>query len=114
MADSLDSYFDSDEIGAAEQLVQIFHGRLLLNNELGRANQTLIGVYMFSNSKKESQVGKAEVKQFVTNDLGVAPETYSKGLYDLKESGMVSEIGSGIAITFKGLSEVRKLLAKTG
>src|SRR5690349_19797489 len=107
---SLENYFNAEEMEAARDFVDVFHGKVLLNTELPRKDAILLGLYMICNSKKTSQVGKNEASDFI-GSMGVSPADISKGLYDMKEQELVSLDNSGnIGLSFSGLKKIRNML----
>jgi len=111
MTSGIAEYFPPSEIDGAKSFVQEYHGKFLLDNEMGRADMALFGIYMFSNKKSASVISRDEIKEFFTGQLGGTAEVLSKGIYDLKASGLVTENNDTIGLTFKGVKRVREMLA---
>ena len=108
--DVLGSYFPQDEVEAARKYVEIFHGRMLVSDQLGRGNRVLLGAYMLSNKTDSSEVGKTELKELLTSQLGVNATEVTKGLSEIKQQGFVSDSGEKVGLTFKGLKTIKGLL----
>lgn len=105
----LTDFFNAEELEGAKRYIEIFHGKLLVSNDLSRADAVLLGVYMASNANKTSEVTKDETKDFISQ-LGVTSDDYSKGLYETKKAELLSETDSKLGLTFRGLKKIRQLL----
>lgn len=105
----LEDYFPSAEVKQAKNYIEIYHGRFLLSDKLGRGDAVLLTLYMFCNKKKSSEANKNELKDFATSRLGIEPSAFSKGLSDLKSSKMVGEIQDHLSLSFKGLKKLREM-----
>jgi len=106
---TIESFFNNDEVDGAKKYIEVFHGRLLVSDQLARKDKILLAAYMVSNHDKTSEISKESLKT-MTNMLGVDSLEAQKGLYDVKDKGYVTDDGKKIAITFKGLKYVRSLL----
>jgi len=95
----------------AKRFVEIFHGKMLISNELSRLNKVLLGVYMQSNKVDSSEVTKSGLKTLLVSQLGTSPDEYTKGLSECKQQGLLNDAGENVGLTFKGLKVVRDLLA---
>jgi hypothetical protein len=111
-AGALEAYFNAEELEGAKKFVEIFQGKMLVSDQLSRTEAVLLGTYMMSNWQKASEVSKDETANFTTR-LGVTATDFSKGLYELKASKLVSDEGDKVGLTFTGLKKVRQMLAPT-
>src|SRR5712664_2888710 len=101
--EGLENYFRADELDAARDYVEVFHGSVLLNNEIARRDTVLLGLYMVCNWKGSSQIPRQEASDFISK-LGVPADDFTKGLSSVKDNGQVSIDSRGnIALTFTGL-----------
>ena len=107
---TLEQYFSKDELEGAKSYIEIFHDRLLLSDELGRADKLLLGIYMLSNRESKSELATSLVKEFLSNQLGLGTTEISKGVYDLKSTEQLDESNDRFSLTFKGLKKIRQLL----
>jgi len=112
-------YFPSETVKAAERLVKIFHGKILISDELSRRDALLLAIYMLSNKKGSPTVPREDVEKFYTEagrDVRDKKHTteFSKALYDLAKAAkrpLVKRRGDNLSLTSAGLSRVGGLLA---
>ncbi len=108
--ESLEAYFNAEELEGARKYIEVFHGRFLVSDELGRKDAVLLGLYMISNNRKLGEVTRDDLREFIVN-LGVQGDEFSKGLSDLKSSGLGTEINGKVGLAFKGIKRVREMLS---
>ena len=109
--EGLEAYFNAEEIEGAKKYLEIFHGRFLINDELSRGDAVLIGVYMLCNNRKLSEVTRDDARSFVLGKLGVNPDDFTKGVYDLKARNLLAERDDKLSLAFKGLKKVRHMFS---
>ncbi len=108
--ETLETYFNAEDLFGARALVEVFQGRILISDELSISDRVLLGIYMVSNQEKASELKSSLVQDFMEK-LGVSSEKFSKGTYELRKAGQVTDTIGRISLTFKGLKAVRKILS---
>ena len=109
-------YFESEEEArAAEKVVTVFHGKILLDQALGRRKMVLLGIYMLCNKKKAPCIRQDEAKEFLSRELGIDGKDVSKGIYDaIREKGWLTENKDEICLTKRGIDTVKQIIYSGG
>lgn len=107
----LSSYFNKEELQAASKYIGIFHGKMLISNELSRMDAVLLGTYMTCNDKKTSDVALTDLKTFITQNLAYDKVQLTKGLSDAKRSKLITVNSDKISLSFEGLNKIRALIS---
>lgn len=106
----LEDYFSANEIDAAKKYVEVYYGRFLLSDKLGRGDAVLLAIYMYCYRQNTGVIGKDDLKGFAVERLGIDSEVFSKGLSDLRSSKMITETQNNVGVSFKGLKKLREML----
>jgi len=113
MSEELTEYFPEDEVKPAEKLVKLFHGQLLISDELSDTDAILLITYMLSNKQKSPEVKSDDVKTLFIQ-IGRDGKSFSKAIYELvkraKKPLMTRDEEGKLSLTFTGLSKIKEIL----
>lgn len=109
----LKEYFPEDDEEDVKRHITVFHGKILINQALGRGDVASLVVYMLSNKHGNPSVNYDEARDLFV-ESGRKSENFAKGVYDAskcKEPLLVKEGGKNLSLTYDGLMRVKALLA---
>ena len=111
-----EKFFSGNELKQANNIIQKFHGRLLLDPKIGNPLAVALGIYMASNESKKSFVEKSIAKE-IFKSFGRDSTDFDKTLYEIsgKRKGKTKLIDTnekGIGLNFNGLEKVRGLFGR--
>ena len=110
-------YFKEAELKKAKELINEFHGRMLLDTLVKNPSAAILSIYMACNKSKQPLSEKSAARELFIS-LGRKSEEFDKALYEIsgKRKGkkgkdkLVDIDKDRIGLNFNGLKKVKDIL----